>query len=524
MTNGRYSGFTLKVGAVIALVLVAAILPIRNAAQAQEKVYRPGELAPITLADSRDPSRLQASVGGGRYALALDNADRRAMVAQNEKLFVLTFSIFNEAGPPREIDEDAVDFLITDNDGRTFDDFIRLRMAGRDEVASTTLMPARTIVLDAVFRVPLNANIIEAYITDAKFGEAPGPRFRFESLRSLPRAVSPDGWRVEASVPAATGVWYPLGGTDVRVNGFEVRSEPLGRFIPDDRMDIITVEFIARNRLNELYDVRQAIYAPTRLIVPGATVTLNEVWLRDHDNSVRWTLEPGDSVALRAIFKVAKGKIPAAIHFVEKMGPRGGLLSRQYEVDFAAVGDDPDAIQADGGRAVRPPPQGVFDPTGLLDLPVVDDTPPASIDPSIIGEERLPPVAGGPRIPPDQLPTSSERSGDGRYGVVSRLGGLTSGSVSRGELMAQSAVIAVAYGASQPVECRVDGFELVLLQNRQDSVSVINRGGALDARAESLRNRAMPGDLVLINNVNTDCVIDGATHSLPGSALVYWVK
>jgi hypothetical protein len=31
------------------------------------------------------------------------------MVAQNEKLFVIAFSLFNEAGPPRQIDEDAAD-------------------------------------------------------------------------------------------------------------------------------------------------------------------------------------------------------------------------------------------------------------------------------------------------------------------------------------------------------------------------------------------------------------------------------
>jgi hypothetical protein len=67
VTTGRYPGFTVKVGAVNALALIATILPIRNAAKAEEKVYRPGELAPITLADSRDPSRLQATAGKSRH-------------------------------------------------------------------------------------------------------------------------------------------------------------------------------------------------------------------------------------------------------------------------------------------------------------------------------------------------------------------------------------------------------------------------------------------------------------------------
>jgi len=64
VTTGRYPGFTMQVGAVIALALIATILPIRNAAEAQEKVYRPGELAPITLAD---PSRLRAKAGKSRH-------------------------------------------------------------------------------------------------------------------------------------------------------------------------------------------------------------------------------------------------------------------------------------------------------------------------------------------------------------------------------------------------------------------------------------------------------------------------
>jgi hypothetical protein len=36
VTTGRYPGFTVKLGAVNALARIATILPIRNAAEAQE--------------------------------------------------------------------------------------------------------------------------------------------------------------------------------------------------------------------------------------------------------------------------------------------------------------------------------------------------------------------------------------------------------------------------------------------------------------------------------------------------------
>ncbi len=486
---------------------------------AQQAIYSPGELAPIAAENSSNPSRLQASVGGGRYALALNNADARAGVAADEKLFILTLSILNESGPPREITKDTLEILITDRRARTHNDYIRLRHAGTDEAVDDTLMPGRTMVVDAVIRVPLSADVVEAYISDASHGEAPGPRFRFDTERSLPRDISPDGITIEPSVPGKLGVWYPLGGTDIQIIGYSYAEERLGSYIPSETTDILMIEFLARNRLNENLDIRSAIYRNSAVLLPGIRANVRDVWMRDYDQSVSWTTRPGEVLPLRVMMKVAKGLEPDTIHFVEHMGPRGGLSSRTYEIDLSATGDDPDAIQADGGAVIRPPAPGN---NSSLARPVstsldLDTSAPATIDPGVMNTEQLPQL--DPNL--DDLRDLPEHP---RIGVVVRLGDLPSGAVSTGAFRARNEVTFAMYGGPSGGSCEIESVELILLRKRQDPMFVRNTGARFADVTQRMINGLIPGDIISIPSVQLSCDESVNESELNISGAVYILK
>lgn len=322
----------------VRVFLTMLVLSAAAAGAQSIQTFGAGEFAELNTVANRTDSRLSVSVLGGEYALAWQNIDQRWAVTGEEKLYVLRFRVRNDGQQVETIEPRLLQILVSDDANRSFDEPLAFRLPDSVQSANARLVQSQSIDIETAFLIPADAAITAAYLADARADRGPGIRFTVNSSASLPRELSPNGVTIDAIVGARSGTWYPLGVTDVRVDGVTIATEAVQNFAPDDSTDIAIVDFSARNRSNKDIRVHRGLYRETSVSTSDGDRDLLGLLFRNADRDTDFPLLPNDEVALRALFKVPKAANVESVDFVEKIGTRGGELSRRYIVGVGGVG------------------------------------------------------------------------------------------------------------------------------------------------------------------------------------------
>lgn len=132
------------------------------------------------------------------------------------------------------------------------------------------------------------------------------------------------------------------------------------------------------------------------------------------------------------------------------------------------------------------------------------------------GEVRITVSGGG--LPATNFDFRAKRIPD----PVARLGNKEDGSMGNGEFKAQRGVIPWLDNFDFDAKCSIDGFELTRVPQRQDPISVINRGGSFSGDAKRIVGQAKPGDTYYFRNIKARCPGDPAGRKI--NSLVFQIK
>ena len=105
---------------------------------------------------------------------------------------------------------------------------------------------------------------------------------------------------------------------------------------------------------------------------------------------------------------------------------------------------------------------------------------------------------------------------------IARLGNKNSGALGTGEFKAQGGVAAWLDNFDFEAKCRVEGFIMTRVAQRQDPVDAPNRGARFGGQAERLKNMASPGDIYYFENIKARCPGDAAARKI--NSLVFKIK
>lgn len=97
---------------------------------------------------------------------------------------------------------------------------------------------------------------------------------------------------------------------------------------------------------------------------------------------------------------------------------------------------------------------------------------------------------------------------------VPKLSGQRGGGIANGVFRAQLGLIADLEDFDFEARCDIQGFTLVRVAKRQDPESVINGGGRFNAQAQSLVNKAAPGDRYFFEEIKARCPGDVAGRNV----------
>lgn len=97
---------------------------------------------------------------------------------------------------------------------------------------------------------------------------------------------------------------------------------------------------------------------------------------------------------------------------------------------------------------------------------------------------------------------------------VPKLSGQRGGGIANGVFKAQLGLIADLEDFDFEARCNIQGFTLVRVAKRQDPESVINGGGRFNAQAQSLVNKATPGDRYFFEEIKAKCPGDAAGRNV----------
>lgn len=409
----------------LAILTVVLLWPAHAAAQAVE-TFSVGQYAELNTVSDRADSRLSVTVSSGEYALAWADIDQRWAVAGEEKLYVLRFQIRNDGQQVESIEPRLLRLLVTDDANRSYDEPLAFRLPGTSRSADARLVQSQSIDIETAFLIPADAAITSVFIADARSDRGPGVQFSVNSAATLPRALSPDGVTIDPIVAARSGTWYPLGVTDVRVDSIDISSEPILNLSLTDDEDIAVVAFTARNRANSDVRIHRGLYRDTAVATADGDRDLLRIIFRDSDRDTDFPLLPGAEVSLRSLFRVPSEGSISSVDFVERIGTRGGLLSRRYRIGEGgsagavagtttpAVGVAGGASQASGSSAPAADPvpsaraPSAAAPAGGV---IVAERAPVATGTEEITEipAQTPPLVGEATIPegvvPEEVPT-----------------------------------------------------------------------------------------------------------------------
>jgi gliding motility-associated protein GldM len=98
---------------------------------------------------------------------------------------------------------------------------------------------------------------------------------------------------------------------------------------------------------------------------------------------------------------------------------------------------------------------------------------------------------------------------------VPMLGGkLRGGSIGNGTFKSHESLIPMLIGFDFDARCNIGGFKLVRVPKRQDPEPALNRGGRIEGAAAALKNKAVPGDKYVFQDIKCKCPGDQADRNL----------
>lgn len=88
------------------------------------------------------------------------------------------------------------------------------------------------------------------------------------------------------------------------------------------------------------------------------------------------------------------------------------------------------------------------------------------------------------------------------------------GSIGNGTFKAHSALIPMLLDFDFDARCNLAGFTLVRVAKRQDPEVAVNNGASIGGNAQTLQNKATPGDKYVFQDIKCKCPGDGAARNL----------
>lgn len=339
------------------LILVMTALPWTGHGVAQTAEEERG--ARLTIGHD---SVLEVAFQGASYAIGWTGHGRAgtAVAGEDEKLLIFHLRLENAGADELAFDASALSIRAVDESGVVHDwpSTMHLRSAGpgaldvaAQRIFRSTLLPVRPLHVYSAIPVPAGLRLTELLVGYA--GSDESLTFELgEQVGSLPEGLSALPHSVRRKIDAGIGDWLAGTSLDVRIDGVEVSSEPLGNREPGDEQQWTLISVSVRNRSVAEQGLSPATFRHTRLLTAtGAELPVRLLLYPERPLDWRPDVAPGGGTRFRLVFRTPAGADAARLHL--RVVGNEGRQSHLYDVDLG------------GGRrfAVRGPhAPGVFAP------------------------------------------------------------------------------------------------------------------------------------------------------------------
>lgn len=226
----------------------------------------------------------------------------------NQKLLVLHYSVHNPLPREQQYHWGAIRFTAVDARDTNQEYIQAVAREGEKEPLSLILKPAQKVAVTAAILVPAEG-IVPKLIVERERG-APVIRYDLHgNVAPLPKFVAENSDTTGASalkeVPAAQGVFYPLGIFDTRLDEVSYVNGPLLRRDPGPGNRWVTAVFTIKNRTNRPENYTWSSYLPDLRDADGEKARYQQALLKaTRDEINNGVLAPGEEGRIRFFFAV----------------------------------------------------------------------------------------------------------------------------------------------------------------------------------------------------------------------------
>jgi len=306
-----------------AALLIAActflLAPVHSAAQPAMPD------AVVVLAENSEVRVLVTSVDNLRVSMGLTDTPDRFALTSKESLYSVDLEISTEQSSYR-IGELEVRFANQQVGEASYPAVLRL--------AGTTVDLSSSAFLEAGDRVRLT---VSAPVPE----DAPAEFLRIRATASAtpvtvplpgPATVIPQS-SGELYANASRNTWYPLGVLDIRVDNVGMADSPVGRYAVNETRGLAVANVRIRNRSDSEYRIHKGSLSGTILLHDAGEAELAAIMFSTSDRIMDFSMLPGQEVDARLLFVAPPEATVSNVTVVEKIGSRGGDLSRRYNID-----------------------------------------------------------------------------------------------------------------------------------------------------------------------------------------------
>lgn len=271
------------------------------------------------------------------YTTTRFNCDSNTWTPGNEeKLLVLHFTAHNPLPREQRLSWDTFKFTAVDKQDKNHEYIQALTREGTPEAVELVLKPAQKLEVQTAIMVPAEGVVPKLIVQREE--SAPVVRYDLRGKAQplaapLADPADPSGATVRKDIPATTGVYYPYGIFDARVESFaSVTQSKLGNETLEEGERFLVATLALRNATTREQNYGWNTIAPELRLADGEKVEYNQAMLRpSRDDYADSSLKPGEEARVRIFFKIPSGTTPKTLILAEGLG-NGNGHTFAYEV------------------------------------------------------------------------------------------------------------------------------------------------------------------------------------------------
>jgi hypothetical protein len=271
----------------------------------------------------------------------LSIGDRYWLPKADQKLLVLHYTVHNPEKAEKLMRFDTLQITAVDAKDTNWESIREIGAEGSGERVQARLKPAQKMNVFTAILVPAagpmpkiifksgDQKVVRYYPNQIVKGKNVCPVAPLGAPFADPSDAT--GLTALARVPAALGTYYPMGDTDVKVDGFAFTDQPVNGKKPGKGEHFLIVTLAAKNAIPRTPMLRFDTYQAKTVDTDGVSVAWHgDLLALSRDAKISMSLDPGQEISFRMYFSVAK-EAPLRTFAVFRND------TRTYEYDLSGV-------------------------------------------------------------------------------------------------------------------------------------------------------------------------------------------